>query len=212
MVDVLDVDGALLHAGAARGAAPQHVLVDDEGRVLGVVEVVEDVGAGTVALRAAKKGGEPGPDKSVPVTLQFGASDLTYLESKPLSRWLEREDASVGVETAVVASAKAALDRAARQPIDLAIVDLVLPDGDGLSVAFELVRRRPELRVVIMTGGGPANATRIWGIDIYKTGFTDFNLGGAAAMSVLMFAAVIVVFIIYGGVNSRVQRRQGEVS
>ncbi|HEY0855320.1 MAG TPA: sugar ABC transporter permease [Devosia sp.] len=66
--------------------------------------------------------------------------------------------------------------------------------------------------LMIMTGGGPANATRIWGIDIYKTGFTDFNLGGAAAMSVLMFAAVIVVFVIYGGVNSRVQRRQGEVS
>lgn len=66
--------------------------------------------------------------------------------------------------------------------------------------------------LMIMTGGGPANATRIWGIDIYKTGFTDFNLGGAAAQSVLMFAAVIVVFIIYGGVNSRVQRRQGEVT
>jgi DNA-binding NtrC family response regulator len=74
-------------------------------------------------------------------------------DNEPLSRWLEREVASVGVETAVVSSAKAALDRAARQPIDLAIVDLVLPDGDGLSVAFELVRRRPELRVVIMTGG-----------------------------------------------------------
>lgn len=66
--------------------------------------------------------------------------------------------------------------------------------------------------LMIMTGGGPANATRIWGIDIYKTGFTDFNLGGAAAQSVLMFAAVIVVFVIYGGVNSRVQRRQGEAA
>lgn len=66
--------------------------------------------------------------------------------------------------------------------------------------------------LMIMTGGGPANATRIWGIDIYKTGFTEFNLGGAAAQSVLMFAAVIVVFVIYGGVNSRVARRQGEVS
>lgn len=66
--------------------------------------------------------------------------------------------------------------------------------------------------LMIMTGGGPANATRIWGIDIYKTGFTDFNLGGAAAQSVLMFAAVIVVFMIYGGVSSRVQRRQGDVT
>jgi multiple sugar transport system permease protein len=66
--------------------------------------------------------------------------------------------------------------------------------------------------LMIMTGGGPANATRIWGIDIYKTGFTEFNLGGAAAESVLMFAAVIVVFVIYGGVNRRVQRRQVEPS
>lgn len=65
--------------------------------------------------------------------------------------------------------------------------------------------------LMIMTGGGPANATRIWGIDIYKTGFSEFNLGGAAAKSVLMFAAVIVVFVIYGGVNRRVQRRQGEL-
>jgi multiple sugar transport system permease protein len=66
--------------------------------------------------------------------------------------------------------------------------------------------------LMIMTGGGPANATRIWGIDIYKTGFTDFNLGGAAALSVLMFAAVLVVFAIYGGVNQRVQRHQGDPS
>ncbi|MBS7700760.1 MULTISPECIES: sugar ABC transporter permease [unclassified Chelatococcus] len=66
--------------------------------------------------------------------------------------------------------------------------------------------------LMIMTGGGPANATRIWGIDIYKTGFTEFNLGGAAAQSVLMFAAVIVVFSVYGGVNSRIARRQGEAA
>lgn len=66
--------------------------------------------------------------------------------------------------------------------------------------------------LMIMTGGGPANATRIWGIDIYKTGFTDFNLGGAAAQSVLMFAAVIVVFAIYGGVSRKARQRQGDLA
>jgi multiple sugar transport system permease protein len=66
--------------------------------------------------------------------------------------------------------------------------------------------------IMIMTGGGPANATLIWGIDIYKTGFNQFNLGGAAAESVLMFAAVIVVFIFYGGINNRVGRHQEEVA
>jgi multiple sugar transport system permease protein len=64
--------------------------------------------------------------------------------------------------------------------------------------------------LMIMTGGGPANATKIWGIEIYKTGFTSFNLGGAAALSVLMFAGMLAVFLVYGVVNTRVQKRQGD--
>ncbi len=62
--------------------------------------------------------------------------------------------------------------------------------------------------LVIMTGGGPANATRIWGLQIYKTAFTDFNLGGASALSVLMFAAILGVFVVYGVIN-KAQARKG---
>ena len=68
---------------------------------LGILVVVGGL-AGTVALRASKKGGEPGPDKAVPVTLQFGASDLTYLESKPLSRWLAVSGTLQPVRQAIV--------------------------------------------------------------------------------------------------------------
>jgi ABC-type sugar transport system permease subunit len=64
--------------------------------------------------------------------------------------------------------------------------------------------------LMIMTGGGPANATMIWGIKIYKTGFTEFNLGGAAALSVLMFAGMLAVFVFYGITNARVSRHQEE--
>jgi ABC-type sugar transport system permease subunit len=64
--------------------------------------------------------------------------------------------------------------------------------------------------LMIMTGGGPANATMIWGIKIYKTGFTEFNLGGAAALSVLMFAGTLAVFVIYGLANTRMRTRQEE--
>jgi DNA-binding response OmpR family regulator len=46
-----------------------------------------------------------------------------------------------------------AIAEATRQPFDLAIVDLMLPDGDGLSVALELLRLWPRLRIVVMTGG-----------------------------------------------------------
>ena len=57
--------------------------------------------------------------------------------------------------------------------------------------------------LMIMTGGGPANATMIWGIKIYKTGFSEFNLGGAAALSMLMFAGMFALFLVYGAVNRR---------
>jgi multiple sugar transport system permease protein len=57
--------------------------------------------------------------------------------------------------------------------------------------------------LMIMTGGGPANATMIWGIKIYKTGFSEFNLGGAAALSMLMFAGMMAMFLLYGAVNRR---------
>ena len=56
--------------------------------------------------------------------------------------------------TALAASTAAEARRlAVGQQIDLAIVDLLLPDGDGMSVAFELLRLWPRLRVVVMTGG-----------------------------------------------------------
>lgn len=65
--------------------------------------------------------------------------------------------------------------------------------------------------LVIMTGGGPADATRIWGLEIYKRGFTNFNLGGASALSVLMFAGVLTLFVVYGLLH-RSLGRKGEAA
>ena len=62
--------------------------------------------------------------------------------------------------------------------------------------------------LIIMTGGGPANATRIWGLEIYKRGFTDFNFGGASALSVLLFAGVLVLFVVQSILNRSLQGRR----
>ncbi len=49
--------------------------------------------------------------------------------------------------------ASEALDCLAREPnIACAVVDLVLPDGDGMALIEELRRRKPELRVVVCSG------------------------------------------------------------
>ena len=55
----------------------------------------------------------------------------------------------------------------------------------------------------VITAGGPANATTIFGIRIYQTGFQNFDFGGASAYSVWLFAAALVVFILYSIVNRR---------
>ena len=45
---------------------------------------------------------------------------------------------------------------------------------------------------LIMPGGGPADATRVLPLFIYQTAFEFFKMGRAAAMSVFLFAAVML--------------------
>ncbi len=45
---------------------------------------------------------------------------------------------------------------------------------------------------LIMTGGGPADSTRVLPLFIYQTAFEFFKMGRAAAMSVFLFGAVMI--------------------
>ncbi|MCL4394027.1 MAG: sugar ABC transporter permease [Chloroflexi bacterium] len=48
---------------------------------------------------------------------------------------------------------------------------------------------------LIMTGGGPADATRVLPLFIYQTAFEFFKMGRAAAMSVFLFVAMLIFTI-----------------
>jgi ABC-type sugar transport system permease subunit len=56
---------------------------------------------------------------------------------------------------------------------------------------------------LIMTGGGPADATRVLPLFIYQTAFEFFKMGRAAAMSVFLFAAVMVFTLLQMRLFSR---------
>ena len=43
----------------------------------------------------------------------------------------------------------------------------------------------------VLTQGGPGNSTEVLNLKIYQVAFTDFRLGEAAAMSVLLFAVIL---------------------
>ena len=48
----------------------------------------------------------------------------------------------------------------------------------------------------IITGGGPGNATRVLSMLIYETGFSYMKMGRAAAISVVLFAIMLVFTLV----------------
>ena len=50
---------------------------------------------------------------------------------------------------------------------------------------------------LVMTGGGPNDATRVLAIDVYEKAFSLFDFGGATALAILMFIANTVLVIAY---------------
>jgi DNA-binding response OmpR family regulator len=77
---------------------------------------------------------------------------LAVDDNPHLVAWLEHVLTDAGVTPLVAATAQEARDLAAAHRLDLAIVDFMTPDGDGLWLAFELLRVWPRLQVVLTTG------------------------------------------------------------
>ena len=59
-----------------------------------------------------------------------------------------------GYRVLTAGGVEAALAHAARADVEAAIVDLMLPDGDGLDLTRELKRRDPALEVIVVTAYG----------------------------------------------------------
>jgi DNA-binding NtrC family response regulator len=59
---------------------------------------------------------------------------------------------SLGVETAIARDRKGALTLAEGRDFDVALIDLRLPDGDGMSLLEPLRARSPFTQVVLVTG------------------------------------------------------------
>ena len=61
-----------------------------------------------------------------------------------------------------VPSAQHALDLLDHEPFDLVVSDVVMPEMTGVEFLYELRERRPNLTVLLMTGGSkePERATR----------------------------------------------------
>lgn len=66
---------------------------------------------------------------------------------------LTLEDA--GYEVCVAAEGNAAKEHLLDPTIDLAVMDIWIPGIDGISLLKEAARTRPDLPVIMISGGGP---------------------------------------------------------
>ncbi len=64
-----------------------------------------------------------------------------------LSDYLRKE----GYDVEVVETGNAALHKGVTQPFDVVLLDVGLPDRDGIEVLVELSQRKPQLPVVLLT-------------------------------------------------------------
>jgi multiple sugar transport system permease protein len=51
-------------------------------------------------------------------------------------------------------------------------------------------------QVYVLTQGGPGTATNVINYQIYTTGFSNFDVGSASAMSLLLFGVILVVTVV----------------
>jgi two-component system response regulator RegA len=103
---------------------------------------------------------EIGPDKTL----------LLIDDDEPFLRRLERAMEKRGFEVEAALSVAAGTAIATARPPAYAVIDLRLEDGNGLDVVEVLRERRPDSRIVVLTGYG-AIATAVAAV---KMGATDY--------------------------------------
>lgn len=140
--------------GTGLGLAVMHQAVL---RHSGEVFVESEVGKGTafhLFIPAAKADG-PQPPKLTPHQSQSRFRSVLLVEDEPavslgLSTLLREE----GLRVEVAETGRAALASIDRQPPDLVVLDLGLPDMDGEEVYQHIAQRHPRLPVLFSTGHG----------------------------------------------------------
>lgn len=116
---------------------------------------------------------------TIPKPSALVADDVVAMQ---MSLRLALEDA--GYEVTCVGGGRDALNTLRAGDFELAILDLWMPDGDGLTVLKTIRKEQPDLRIFVITGGGPrmpleaaALIANVWGAErVIIKPFADHEL------------------------------------
>jgi len=108
-----------------------------------VVTVDLDEAGGSLAIHP--RGGVPEPARPAETVLVVD-------DNADILRWMERVLVEEGMRVLIAASAEEARNAVRLEKPDLAVLDYMLPDGDGVSLAVELLGAFPDLGVLMISG------------------------------------------------------------
>ncbi|WP_421724977.1 carbohydrate ABC transporter permease [Bauldia sp.] len=80
-----------------------------------------------------------------------------------------------------------------RQTFFMITLPLLMPATLFLAVVGMIGNLQDLSAPYLLTGGGPANATRLFSLHVYETAFLELNIGYASAQSFLMFIVILIV-------------------
>jgi DNA-binding NtrC family response regulator len=81
---------------------------------------------------------------------------------------------SMGHEVTEAVNGNEGLSRFSAEKNDLVITDILMPDKEGIETIIELRKMRPDLKIIVMSGGGRINATHV--LETAKGFGADFAL------------------------------------
>ncbi len=88
-----------------------------------------------------------------------------------------------------------------------------LPKMSGVLMIAILLRFMDSFMIYtepfVVTGGGPGNATTFLSIDLVKMALGQFDLGPAAAFSIMYFLVILVISYVFYTVMTNLDRRDG---
>ena len=96
-------------------------------------------------------------------------------DNRPFAELVRTTLENAGHEVVTTFSGLAAVGIAEREPLDLAVLDVLLPGLSGDVIAERLRRVRPTLPILLMTGAGD-EFTRGVGLPVIRKPFTDEQL------------------------------------
>lgn len=67
----------------------------------------------------------------------------------------------LGHDVTEAADGSKALDAFSQQSFDAAIIDLIMPDKEGMETISQMRRMKPDAKIIAMSGGGRMNAKDI---------------------------------------------------